>query len=68
MNVDYRLCNVLFSDGNRSKEYPDLYVKCQMGPHTSPSGAVELSHPGHASYDFATYFRSEEHTSELQSR
>ncbi|MEE0026324.1 MAG: glycosyltransferase [Atopobiaceae bacterium] len=58
MKVDYRLCNVLFFDGRRSEEYPDLYVKYQMRPHTSSSGAVELSQPGHAAYNFATYFNS----------
>ncbi|MDO4807538.1 MAG: glycosyltransferase [Coriobacteriales bacterium] len=58
MSVDYKLCNVLLSDGTRSDEYPDLYVKSRMRPYVQGEGAVALSDPGFAAYDFATYFNS----------
>lgn len=55
--IDYRLCNVLMSDGNRTNDYPDLYYK-QKKPIGVEDGQFRFSQPSYSKYDFATYFNA----------
>ncbi len=58
MVIDYRLCNILFSDGERSAQYPGMYVRKSSLTYTREDGTSVLSDPSYARYDFLTYFNS----------
>ena len=58
MMVELRLCNVLLSDGTRSDEYRDLYIKTTSGAGIQRDGATLLSDAASLRHDFATYFNS----------
>lgn len=55
--MDFRLCNVLMTDGSRSNDYPDLYYKYKK-PAEKKDGSVVLSGASYGKYDFATYFNA----------
>lgn len=55
--MDFRLCNVLMTDGSRSNDYPDLYYKYKK-PAEQKDGSVVLSGASYGKYDFATYFNA----------
>lgn len=57
MTVDFRLCNVLLSDGARSEDFPEMYIRRGTAgfggdTQTAFTGASRVR------YDFATYFNS----------
>ncbi len=58
MQIDYRLCNVIFADGSRSDEFPDLYVRKVDVIPQAQDGASVLGDATYATYDFATYFNA----------
>lgn len=58
MMVDYRLCNVLITDGSRSDAYPGMYVRKSTPAYKRDDGVSVLSDPDHAKYDFLTYFNA----------
>ena len=55
--MEFRLSNVLLSDGDRSNDYPDLYFKYSK-PVEVLDGSYSLSGPSYGKYDFATYFNA----------
>lgn len=58
MIVDYRLCNVLISDGLRSEAYPHMYVRKSSPAYTRADGVSVLCDQNYAKYDFLTYFNA----------
>lgn len=58
MMIDYRLCNVLFSEGQRSSDYPELYFRFSKPINTHENDTANLSSPSFGKYDFSTYFNA----------
>lgn len=58
MQTNYRLCNVILTDGERSREYPELYVRRNGAVDDANGGVVTLADASRVTYDFATYFNA----------
>lgn len=58
MITEYRLCNVLLTDGTRTDEYPGLYYHQHARAKTNDDGSLALADPTLVTYDFATYFNA----------
>ncbi len=57
MAIDYRLCNVLLTDGARFEEHPELYVRQSPVIRADADGSASLL-PERMRYDFATYLNA----------
>ena len=58
MTIDYRLCNILFSDGTRSDTYPKIYVRKSNPSYRKDDGTTVISDPDYVQYDLLTYFNA----------
>ena len=58
MTIDYRLCNILLSDGTRSDTYPEVYVRKTNPSYRQEDGTTVISDPEFVQYDLLTYFNA----------
>lgn len=58
MTIDYRLCNILLSDGTRSDTYPEIYLRKTNPSYRQEDGTTVISDSGYIQYDFLTYFNA----------
>ncbi len=58
MTIDYRLCNILLTDGNRSDIYPDIYVRKTNPSYRKDDGTTVISDSEYVQYDLLTYFNA----------
>ena len=58
VTINYRLCNILLSDGIRSDNYPQIYVRKSNPSYRQSDGTTVVSDSEYVQYDLLTYFNA----------